>query len=231
VSALAHPVELPHTDVFRFYDPPGIKGHEMQFRLVYQGMLPSAKWEEDTRRKEKHAIRKVLREQLAGLWQAEPLLAYWQEKSIHEYRENEEIHYSLADGMIANHAKYGFNWLPLVSEQHGLACSLDILFLRRDPPGKIIKSGGDLDNRIKVLFDALRMPDEAKEVAGFTPDVNEDPFYVLLQNDSLINEIKITSDRLLIPLKSGEGINDVVLVIHVKTTVANPRAAPIDFYR
>jgi hypothetical protein len=34
---------------------------------------------------------------------------------------------------------------------------LNILFLRADIPGKVVQSG-DIDNRLKTLFDALRMP-------------------------------------------------------------------------
>lgn len=38
-----------------------------------------------------------------------------------------------------------------------LVCHLDILFLRYDEPGQIF-TGGDLDGRIKVWFDALSVP-------------------------------------------------------------------------
>jgi hypothetical protein len=58
------------------------------------------------------------------------------------------------------------SFLPLINEATGVGCSLDILFLRRDPPGALIRSGGDIDNRVKVLFDALRMPRNDKEVHG-----------------------------------------------------------------
>jgi hypothetical protein len=133
--------------------------------------------------------------------------------------------------MAARYAKYGYKWLPLVTEELGIACSLDILFLRRDAPGKIIVSGGgDIDNRLKVLFDALRMPKYADEVQDCTPKENENPFFCLLEDDTLINHVKITTDRLLTPLESGEAINDVVLVIHVKTIVVNSQRAFIEFY-
>lgn len=66
--------------------------------------------------------------------------------------------FSPAEQMASRYASYGFNWLPLVREELGIAAALDILFLRRDAPGKIIGGGGDIDNRLKVLFDALRKP-------------------------------------------------------------------------
>lgn len=197
----------------------------MQFRLIYRGQLPPARWEESTRRKEKHEIRKQLHKQIAELWKVHPLLIQW--GSLRGENGN-----TVVDGMADNFGKFGFRWVPLITERYGLACSLDILFLRRDEPGKLIKSGGDIDNRLKVLFDALRIPEEQKEVEGFSPesDGSENPFFCLLQSDSLINEVRVESDRLLNPLEGNEAENDVVLVIHVKTLVANARKAPIDFY-
>lgn len=105
----------------------------------------------------------------------------------------------------------------LVCNYFNIVCSLDVLFLRRDMPGDLIKSGGDLDNRMKVLFDALRMPASDDELAGATPQQGEDPFCCLLEDDKLITEIKITTDRLLTPKTDSEGQNDVHLIIRVTT--------------
>lgn len=102
-----------------------------------------------------------------------------------------------------------------------MVCSLDILFLRRDEPGSLIESGGDIDNRIKVLFDALRMPTD-NEIRGFTPEQDEVPFLCLLEDDVLIAEFKVTTDRLLTPTGSGHPNSDVQLVIHVKTVRSMP---------
>jgi hypothetical protein len=124
--------------------------------------------------------------------------------------------------IAGSYARCGFRFLPLITERIGTACSLDILFLRRDDPGKIIQSGGDIDNRIKVLFDALRIPRVCDEVAGFSPDADENPLYCLLEDDTLINQVSINTDRLLLPMESGESENDVVLIIHVRTIVTDP---------
>ena len=206
----------------------------MEFRLIYRGQLPAQKsgGGHGKRLQEKHAIRKVIHKQLAVLWKENPVLSQWMAKSIHDQTAEGNLVSSVANHWAARYAKYGYNWLPLVNEQMGIACSLDILFLRRDAPGKIIASGGgDIDNRIKVLFDALRMPKYADEVEGYAREQNEDEFFFcLLEDDSLINEVKITTDRLLTPLESGEAINDVVLVIHVKTIVVNSQKAYIEFY-
>ncbi len=115
-----------------------------------------------------------------------------------------------------------FNFVPLISTKMGRAFAmLDILFLRRNHPGNLI-SEGDIDNRIKVLFNSLRVPKGASEIGeGVGPDEGEKPFYCLLEDDSLITSVNVTTDRLLCPF-SGEHSHpliDVMLIIHVKTGV------------
>jgi hypothetical protein len=102
-----------------------------------------------------------------------------------------------------------------------VVCSIDILFLRRDEPGNLLKSGGDIDNRLKVLFDGLRLPQTKDEVGDNRPGVDEDPFYCLLEDDKLVTELKVTTDRLLVPLGNGQAENDVELILHVKTIPLN----------
>src|ERR1700687_822862 len=99
------------------------------------------------------------------------------------------------------------------------ACSLDILFLRRDGPGSLVRSGGDIDNRLKVLFDALRMPQTPDEVCGDTLGPDEDPFFCLLEDDKLISKAQVDTNWLLTPPGAGEKIHDVHLIIGVKTVV------------
>jgi len=182
----------------------------MQFRLVYQGKLPAAGGS-GTRNKEKHAIRKVLHKQLAQLWQCQPILSPYLIADSPNNRSGAEM-------MADKFERCGFRFLPLFHDYFGsLACALDILFLRRDQPGDLIKYGGDIDNRIKVLFDALRMPQECQELDGQKPAEDENPFFCLLQDDRQITEVNITTDRLLTPQTTDENINDVHLIIHVKT--------------
>lgn len=72
-----------------------------------------------------------------------------------------------------------FRFVPLIRKETGFTCSLDILFLRRGHPGELITQGGDIDNRIKVLFDSLKMPKDGTEVQDI-PSEDEDPFFCLL---------------------------------------------------
>ena len=182
----------------------------MQFRLIYEGKLPSA-GRSNTRNKEKHLIRKVLHKQLSQLWQNQPILSRY-------FAVDHPNTQSGVDMMADKFKTCGFRFLPLTHHYFGsLACALDILFLSHDQPGDLIKHGGDIDNRIKVLFDALRMPQNKTELKGQIPEKGEDPFFCLLQDDKQITEVKITTDRLLTPITDNKDSKDVHLVIHVKT--------------
>jgi hypothetical protein len=102
------------------------------------------------------------------------------------------------------------SYIPLVRKSLDLMCSLDILFLRQEQPGSLILQGGDLDGRIKTLFDGLRMP--TPDVAANYPEKNN-PLYCLMESDTLVSEFDVDSDRLLMP--ESEKPNEVLLVIEV----------------
>lgn len=196
----------PHTEVFNYTDWPQQEGNEMQFRLTYQGMLPAASVR-NKRSTEKHVIRKEFHKQLRRLWDTQPFLKTSSAEKM--------------SGFANNYSRCGYRFLPLICDRFAVACSLDILFLRRDPPGNVIQ-GGDIDNRIKVLFDSLRTPQTCDEVEGFLPESDEDPFFCLLEDDHLISEVKITTDFLLARGSGTEHKSDVHLVIHVKTLLVGP---------
>ena len=188
------------------------EGERVEFRLVYDGRLPAASQSEN-RSKEKHAIRKALHPQLRTLW-----------RSPHPtFRRLARTDTDVMNAHIwgDSFARCGYKFVPLVCDCFNMSCSLDILFLRRDMPGGLIQSGGDLDNRIKVLFDALRLPTHVGELAGASPAEDEDPFYVLLEDDRLITQLKVTTDLLLAPPRDSEPQNDVRLIIHVTTFHVN----------
>lgn len=189
--------DVPRTETYRFQQPPNLEGcRQVEFRLIYEGPLPAES--NHPRTKEKHRIRKALHPQLREVWRQHDFL--W--KNV-EY-------------WAGQYQRCGYRFVPLVSRKQAVYCALDILFLRRDSPGNIVKSGGDIDNRIKVLFDGLRIIESSSQLAGVQPGADEDPFFCLLEDDALITEINITTDRLFTPAPPGD-INDVVLVIHVKT--------------
>jgi hypothetical protein len=97
-----------------------------------------------------------------------------------------------------------------------LRCSLDVLLLRPADERFILKRG-DIDGQVKTLFDALRIPENADETGGATPEADEDPFYCLLSDDRLITEVRVIDDQLLVlPHEREVKATDSFVVIHVK---------------
>jgi len=203
----------------------------MEFRLIYSGRLPA---ETDKPRPEaKHAIRKHFSPQILNLWSEHPLLSwrggFGEAGTERAIIEMDEIANKFKQISRSNHI---WKFLPLIRREDFVSCELDILFLRRGGPGGLIKrgsGGGDLDNRIKVLFDALRIPDASQEVDDREQQSDEDPLYCLLENDELIDRFRVTTDRLLTPLGTDH-INDVHIVIHVKTQVLNFKRADVSLW-
>jgi len=111
--------------------------------------------------------------------------------------------------------KHGYSFVPLVSESVALVAELTVLLLWPAAPGAIISSGGDIDNRLKTLLDSLKYPSEANAMPPQSaPAVDEEPFFCLLEDDSLITKLSVETDRLLEPVNSR---SEVVLMIRVRT--------------
>lgn len=187
----------------------------VEFRLTYQGPLQS-----NGSVRQKHAIRREFHTQLRELWRVQEPLARWSGEVIDSKPPIRTMVHAIAETFPAIG---GYRFVPLVTKKLALACELDVLFLRREPPGSLVKHGGDIDNRMKTLFDALRMPNENNQVVG-SPTEGEDPFFVLLQDDSLVSKISITTDRLLKPPAPDIGtdthlLDNVHLVIGVRVRV------------
>ena len=120
--------------------------------------------------------------------------------------------------MLANNfSRCGYNFVPLVTSDLALRCDIDILFLRPEGPGMLINSG-DIDNRVKTLFDAFRMPNSYAEAGNVPPSgPEENPFYCLLEDDRLVSKVTITTDQLLLLSFEKElKPNDAIVVVTVK---------------
>ena len=161
----------------------------MEFRLTYEGYLPS-----NGSTKIKHAIRRQFHPQLRKLWNEHQSLAHKWKVMPHVPRNNlfaQTIDQGLRSYGIINNvpgitevemlardfARCGYRFVPLVNKRFDLVCALNILFLRRGDPGSLVMPGGDVDNRIKTLLDALKVPGECQEVDG-PPLADEEPFFV-----------------------------------------------------
>lgn len=209
----------------------------MEFRLVYDGPLPGS-GNAKRHAQEKHAIRKVFHKQLAQLWDIVPSLEMRKRPySVPNIAAGAPLRTlgptwkkcpSILDELGSNFSRCGYRFVPLVSKRLWLACDLDILLLRRDMPGvSLVHSGGDIDNRIKTLLDALQIPDSCQQVKGYQKDADEDPFFCLVENDSLIDGFTITTDHLLTPMNSDP--SDVKLVIRVRVKPTTFEYENIDF--
>ena len=198
----------------------------MEFRLTYRGPLAS-----NGKPAEKHAIRKALHLQLHELWRTDNHLRRWLDAGRLENTIGIPDHAppSMAEKIGGNYNIGPFHFVPLVSSEFGLACSLDILFLRRDEIGNIVTHGGDIDNRIKTLFDALRTPKKWEEANKENPSPQELPlFFTLLEDDSLITDFRVEADRLLEPRAMLEPPDYVMLLIRAKTKIINYENAFMD---
>ncbi len=194
----------------------------MRFRLIYDGNLASGT--SSTKRLiHKWRLRREFNRQLTGLWAVHPTLkgrgVYvpnarigWMEIGVHA--ELGSVKGKINEPIVVG----GRSFIPLVRESLALTCELDILFLRNDAPGSIVTaSGGDLDNRIKTLFDGLTVPKAPNALdAPKAPDT--DPFYCLLENDKLVSSFSVRTDRLL--TAPGESERRVLLVIEAKVTAS-----------
>ena len=181
--------------------------------MFYRGELPLASLPEQRRKREIHAIRKQFHQQLQLLWQQDRSLAGVLTRPASSHRQ--ESRTPIVEVRADNYARCGYRFLPLVSREGGSICSLDILFLRRDDAGGAVQTAGGVDYRLAVLLAALRMPRTCDEVDG-SPDTDEDPFYVLMEDDSVVNEVKVTHDRLLTPVTPQDPPHGVVLILEVK---------------
>lgn len=206
----------------------------MKFRLYYEGELrPTGgdplRHQSDPLAAHKHRIRQEFHKQLKRLWETNRFLRERKVfpgdfgispaalRTVYDSRaESDQVPW--VDVVAAKYGEYGYRFVPLVQESLHMLCSLDILFLRRDIPGGIITSAGDIDNRIKTVIDGLRRPRNATELAGNEkPNESEDPFFCLLEDDSQVSHLSVETDTLLDPITGADADHRKVrLVITVE---------------
>ncbi len=235
-------LELPHTEIQDYLGGPVERESAVEFRLLYSGRVLGAS-RDDSRVQLKHEIRREFHPQLRRLWQThnnlrllpQNILYKHDTKGVQEWVDDPDFNKKVL-GILDSHTddalfeqrfskgielitknweRCGYKFVPLVTGDFCVRCSLDILFLRPEEPGLLIRSG-DIDARIKTIFDALRMPTNLAETGSMGPQEGEDPFYCLLEDDKLISEIRVTTDQLLLlPREREIKPNDALLVIRV----------------
>jgi hypothetical protein len=91
-----------------------------------------------------------------------------------------------------------FSFAPLITDKLKLLAEIELVLLRPTKPGALIRHGGDIDNQLKTLFDALRCPKDLSELPGDdVPSADEEPFFCLLDDDERIVDLRVATDRYL----------------------------------
>jgi hypothetical protein len=173
----------------------------VKFRLLYEGELAPR---ERVSVGDLHSIRMQLHPQIKALWQYIPLsdCTGW-------LREKPERPGDYAIWERSNDVLFS----PLISRKNHLMCEFDITLLRQQAPGQLLVEGGDIDSRLKTLFDALRKPStQEAQTAAIAKRADDDPIHCLLQDDALVTRVNVETDRLL---RSTEGQFDLVSIIQV----------------
>jgi len=175
----------------------------MDFMLVYRGPLKA-----NGSVQEKQDLRRIFHPQLRELWEIPPISTSPKKPSW--------LSTNPPQGTISIIEPIGsFRFAPLISSRIFLVAELNITLLRPENAGSIVTQGGDIDNRIKTLLDSLRMPRHSNEIpSNDSPQYHEDPFFCLLQDDSLITKLAISTYRLLEPSKDPSFVS---LFIHVQS--------------
>src|SRR5713101_4877589 len=130
---------------------PGVQ--MLNFTLTYDGPIPSGG--KGSRVEEKQAIRRVFDPQLRTWWETGPMAETLKKIDTTMYQ---------TFIMSRMTAETGIAFIPIVTKWLNTVCELDILMLKPEEPGRFIKNDGDMDNRLKILFDALRIPQNRDEV-------------------------------------------------------------------
>jgi hypothetical protein len=217
----------------------------MKFTLTYDGPL-SGSGNSSRKTTEKWSIRRHLEPQLKQLWGTHPALLQTKESGVvpidreftmsqrhhlHEERvETKNVHnYPHTLDLCESIARGGIQFRPVVRNSLALVCSLNVLFMRQEAIGRVYQ-GGDLDNRIKTLLDALAVPDNEEQTRKAKTELgigDDELIFCLLEDDALITGLNVETRRLL--TRPGAKENEVRLVIDVDVRVTDSRLYNLAF--
>lgn len=152
----------------------------MEFCLFYQGKLKSRDGAAG-----KHEIRASLDRQLRSISHSQTF--------SHSFKPDWEGKRSSKEQPMFVE-RMGKRFWFLISENLATKVNLSLTILVPHETARIVHNGGDIDNRIKTLFDALRVPAADSEVPSNDQfDYSDSGMYCLLEDDKLIDRISIRS--------------------------------------
>jgi hypothetical protein len=162
----------------------------VRFTLTYDGPLHVGE-----RAQGKQRVREAFHPQLSDLWTYEPLI-YSASLLDHAGQRFPEQPYK--PGVTVQVAVGGQVYAPLVTRNLKLTAELDVLLLRAGPAGNVLTGQGDIDNRLKVLFDSLSVP-TPQQVKPCSDGLGtrDRPLHTLLEDDALVTRVNVDTARLL----------------------------------
>lgn len=186
----------------------------MRFVLHYRGPL-RANGSPD----HKHALREHFHGQLKALWSQPPLSEH---TKYLEPRKRE------GDYCLVREVG-GFSFVPLICAEMNAIAQLSVILLRPEQPGSLLTHGGDIDNRLKTLFDSLAMPRHLNAFPeGEGPTTDQIPhFYCLLEDDNLVTSVAVKTEQLLEAVADPSFVDAQITVTTrvTRVTMGNPNWA------
>jgi hypothetical protein len=177
----------------------------MRFTLTYVGDELKSTRKDDNRKKEKQILREGFHDQLKELWEASNLLAKIDRSKLptptlvngtfdlpRPLPEHQEEKFASFLFRVPCHSAV---FVPLITAPMEAECHLALRIGRPAKAGSIVYAGGDLDNRLKTLFDALSAPRSNDSVDASQLDQAE--YFCLLSDDVLVTGLSIESYQLL----------------------------------
>lgn len=135
----------------------------MEFYLRYDGTLKS-----NAKPKVKHELRKNFHKQLKSLCSNDALL---------KGRTDWDLSGDHSNSGASLVSRGNFMFAPLITSKLSLLAEIDITLLWGDLPGQII-GNGDIDNKLKTIFDALSLPPHLNQIENEKPEADEVPFFL-----------------------------------------------------
>jgi hypothetical protein len=194
------------------------------FTLKYDGPLPADRAAKP-RAAEKNRIRHVFHQQLEQFWRNHYALDNYAQGGFPDIPIDERRRGATGPfddkrlwrgGGFWQGTLGPYSFVPLVTRHSGRQCRAEIVLLRPGQPGGLVSSG-DLDSRVKTLFDCLRMPHSTRELDGMDQVQAGGRVYCVLEDDSLIGSFAVESGALLLPNPPVDHVS-----VNIKVTISAP---------
>jgi hypothetical protein len=178
---------------------------KMKFTLFYNGPLKT-----NADAHTKHQLRCCFHPQLKRAIEQSPSLLRGQYMGQFElFSENQSLS---VDGKSFLALAAPHKGSPDTSTVLHASVRLDITMLRAGGIGSLVSNGGDIDNRMKTLLDALTIPDQNQAKNVEPTDMPDGAMVCLMSDDKIISDLRIATAQLL---DVDDKSRDVVLLIAV----------------